>query len=184
MRHIWVTLVGGKRPEQGHVMSKPKLNMHRDNTTDWRGPCLCPFGGRPFTLDGVSVSTPENFTLTLRLPANDARRIVTTMEDPATARQTVRNLKLKQFVWWDGRMIETNSEEFEILFERMMRARFRKDRRAIAALMASEGMRLVHERVSPRSPLSFVPIKLYRRILGMFRDELFKTGLIAKTVAA
>lgn len=126
------------------------------------------------------VASIEGFMLTMRLPANDVRRIVTLMDSSIDARKVAGRIKPKTHGWWNGRKIEIDSKEFNHLFERVMRARFRKDRRAVAALMASRGKKIVHERPRRNSPLSVVPIKLYCKILERFRDELFETGEIAK----
>ncbi len=164
-------------------MSRKKaLNLHRDQA-DWRGQFLCPLKEYRFTFDEHSIASIEGFMLTLRLPANDTRRIVTLMEDIPTARRVARKLKLKSHTWWNNVEYNVDSEEFEKLFERMMRARFRKDRRAVSALMASRGRKFVHMRPHPRSMISVVPIKLYCRVLAKFRRELFRTGEIAKTAA-
>jgi hypothetical protein len=162
---------------------KKVLNLHRDDD-DPRGRLLCPLRAFAFPFDEHSITTVDGFMFTLRLPANDNRRIITLMEDAATARRTARKLKLKKYAWWNGRKIEIDSEEFEHLFARMMRARFRKDRRAIAALMATKDLKFVHVRPQPSAVLSVVPVKLYCKILGGFRKELFRTFEIAKPAAA
>lgn len=162
---------------------KKQLNLHRDNTNkDWRGERLCPFREFTFGFGGVILTTVEGFMLTLRLPPSDHRRIITTMDSAAAARRVAGRLKDRPVVIWNREEIKRNSKEFDQFFERMMRARFRKDRRAIAALMASRRLKLVHMRPRSGAPLSAVPIKLYCKILTKFRAELFKSGEIAKSV--
>ncbi len=164
-------------------MSRKKtLNLHRDQS-DWRGRALCPLADEPFSFDDCLVRTIDGFMYTLMLPANDNRRIITLMEDAAKAKRTVRHLTIKNDVRWRGETIKVNSREYEVLIERMLRARFRKDRRAIAALAASRDLKLVHKRPHPKAQLGVIPPKKYCAILSKLRKELLSTGEISKVAA-
>jgi hypothetical protein len=159
---------------------KPTLNVHRDNTADWRGQVLCPFRDSPFVLDKHWVRTVEGFVLTLRLPSYDTRRIITLMEDAETARRTAGRITVKKHVWWNAQKIATDSPDFRTLFERMLRARLRKDRPALKALADTHGVKFVHEAPRPDSMVSMIPLKLYFRLLTELRKELLANGEIAK----
>lgn len=105
------------------------------------------------------------------------------MEDADTARRVVRRLTIKDDVRWNNKVIKIDSDEYELLIERMLRARFRKDRWAIAALAASRDMKFVHKRPYPSSDLCEIPPKQYCAILTKFRKEILTTGYIEKYAA-
>ncbi len=167
----------------GAEMSRKKqLNLHKDQA-DWRGQALCPLNDMPFAFDERSVRTIDGFMCTLQLPSFDTRRIVTLMEDASTARRIVSRLVPKECVWWNDERYVVGSDKYEVLINRMLRARFRKDRRAIAALAASRGKKLVHKRPTPQSEVSLIPAKRYCAILTALRKELLETGEIARWAA-
>lgn len=165
-------------------MSRKKtLNLHKDQD-DWRGRALCPLAeDASFSFDDCFVQTIDGFMYTLRLPSNDKRRIITLMDDAPTAKRVVRHLTIKNEVRWNNTTIKVDSDEYDWLIERMLRARFRKDRKAIAALAASRDMKLVHKQPTPSSQLGEIPAKMYCAILTRLRKELLATGEIAKAAA-
>ncbi len=157
---------------------KETLNLHKDQRNKL-GQALCPLRDVTFGLNNCIVRSIDGFMCTLRLRPLDKRRIITLMDGAYRAKIAVKDIEPTGTVWWNGKEIATDSEEYELLLERMLRARFRGDEEALVALKRSRGLKLVHKRPSHASQLSLVPARLYCKLLTKFRSELLRTGTIA-----
>lgn len=164
-------------------MSRKKtLNLHNDQHNEL-GQALCPLRDVWFGFNNCIVRSIDGFMCTLRLKPLDNRRIMTLMDGAYRAKIAVKNIAPADTVWWNGKDIDVDSPEYERLLERMLRARFRKDEAALAALRMSHGLKLVHKRPTHASKLSLMPARLYCKLLTRIRSELIQTGEIAPSAS-
>jgi hypothetical protein len=113
--------------------------------------------------------TVEAFIQGIKFPPDDPRREqIFSMEGVAAWRMRVH--ALGEYVWWNGDRIPYNSLEHRALLRRGIEAKFAQNPDALAALVSTHGLTIIHEPGGVESPLTSLPAHLYCQILTEIRN--------------
>ena len=116
------------------------------NSTDPISAALSNFASHPFVIDGVSCGGMEGFLQSLKcLNKKDQIRVAALCGKDAKEEGMDRDLwRITGKVYWQGRFIKRNSEEFDALISRAYDAMYNENEGFREALKASAGRPLVH----------------------------------------
>ncbi|MEK7513080.1 MAG: hypothetical protein AAB601_02675 [Patescibacteria group bacterium] len=141
------------------------------SSPDWRAERLSNLAPYPFVLDGICCASAEGFIQGIKFPPSSKERPQAFLSSGAAAKRFGK-FAGREFVWWDGRAIPYSSEEHRRLIGRAIRAKFDQSDLARRALIATEGLTLVHETGDPEHPDTSLPNEAFCTLLTKIREEL------------
>lgn len=136
---------------------------------DERAARLSNFSPDAFTLEGLSFASAEGFIQGIMWPEDHPNRHDAFASVGAKAKRFGRKAE-REFVWWQGEAIPFGSPAHHLLIERGIRAKFAQNPGAMAALVATRGLTLVHDLGHPESPTTSLPAAVFCGILTRIRD--------------
>lgn len=104
---------------------------------------LCSNG---FRFDGVVCGSMEGFLQSLKQRDPQKQRQVCSMKGRKARKMTTTGWQTDQIVWWKGKAIDRQGDEFLPLVRQAYEAMFAQSDRFRTALMATRGMKLYHTR--------------------------------------
>lgn len=150
----------------------PVLNISSDSE-DWRARRLSNFWGDPFVLDGEKFASVEGFIQGIKFSEHNPMRRLCFDAVGKEAKRLGRSAERK-YVWWKGEAIPYGSDEHHKLIERVIRAKFEQNKKAMKALLATEEMELTHDLGYPESPKTSLPARVFCDILTRIREEAIR----------
>lgn len=102
---------------------------------------LCSNG---FRFDGVVCGSMEGFLQSLKRQDPDKQRQICSMKGGNARKMSVTSWQTDQIVWWRGRAIDRQGEEFQQLIRRAYKAMFEQNERFRTALMQTRDITLTH----------------------------------------
>lgn len=121
-----------------------------DNTLDIRSNGLYPSNvlsnlcSNGFRFDGMICGSMEGFLQSLKQKDPDRQRQICSMKGGNARKHSVTSWQTDQTVWWKGRAINRQSQEYAVLVRDAYQAMFDQSERFRTALMQTRGIRLVH----------------------------------------
>jgi hypothetical protein len=144
---------------------------------DWRAYALANFPLAPFVLDDVVLASVEGFVQGIKFPPENPLRVRAFLSHSFEPKRFGEQAE-RVHVWWDGQVLEYGSSEHRTLIARGIRAKFFYNEGFRVAMLATRGIRLVHD-LGAESPTTSLPAEVFCRILTQLREELVRTGTIA-----
>ena len=123
-----------------------------------------------FRLDGVECQSMEGFLQSLKYEDPNRQRQICSMKGRNAKRQSTTIWQTDQVVWWKGRAIDRQSEDYQELLRRAYQAMFDQNDRFRAALMASRGRRLYHSQGNTDSYRTILTEQEFCTILTEIRE--------------
>ncbi len=102
---------------------------------------LCSNG---FRFDGMICGSMEGFLQSLKQKNPDRQRQICSMKGGNARKHSVTSWQTDQTVWWKGRAINRQSQEYAVLVRNAYQAMFDQSERFRTALMQTRGIKLVH----------------------------------------
>ncbi len=99
-----------------------------------------------FRFDGMVCGSMEGFLQSLKYKDPDKQRLVCSMKGKNAKNISTSDWQTNQIVWWSGRAIDRQSEEFLKLVGSAYQAMFEQNESFRSALMSTRGMTLYHTR--------------------------------------
>lgn len=97
-----------------------------------------------FVFDGIICGSMEGFLQSLKQKDPDKQRQICSMKGGNARKKSVTSWQTKQILWWRGREINRQSDEFRLLVEDAYEDMFFQNERFRTALMQTRGMKLAH----------------------------------------
>lgn len=98
-----------------------------------------------FTIDGVYCSSMEGFLQSLKFKNPDMQRFICTLSGrDAKSRGSKKNWRRTQTLWWQGKEIKRDSQEYQDLLDRAYLCMFEQSDSFRRALKASGRATLTH----------------------------------------
>ena len=97
-----------------------------------------------FRLDGMICGSMEGFLQSLKRKELDKQRQICSMKGGNARKMSVTSWQTDQIVWWKGRAIDRQGEEFQQLIRRAYQTMFEQNERFRTALMQTRGIYLTH----------------------------------------
>ena len=97
-----------------------------------------------FVFDGMICGSMEGFLQSLKQKDLDKQRQICSMKGGNARRKSVTSWQTDQILWWKGREINRQSDEFRLLVEDAYEDMFFQNERFRTALMQTRGMKLAH----------------------------------------
>lgn len=144
---------------------------------------LCSNG---FRFDGMICGSMEGFLQSLKRKELDKQRQICSMKGGNARKMSVTSWQTDQIVWWKGKAIDRQGDEYQQLIRHAYQAMFEQNERFRTALMQTRGMILAHTtgEVNPYKTI-LTPAELCN-ILTELRDNYDKRDktqeLIEKSV--
>lgn len=144
---------------------------------------LCSNG---FRFDGMICGSMEGFLQSLKRKELDKQRQICSMKGGNARKMSVTSWQTDQIVWWKGKAIDRQGDEYQQLIRHAYQAMFEQNERFRTALMQTGGMILAHTtgEVNPYKTI-LTPAELCN-ILTELRDNYDKRDktqeLIEKSV--
>lgn len=144
---------------------------------------LCSNG---FRFDGMICGSMEGFLQSLKRKELDKQRQICSMKGGNARKMSVTSWQTDQIVWWKGKAIDRQGDEYQQLIRHAYQAMFEQNERFRTALMQTRGMILAHTtgEVNPYKTI-LTPTELCN-ILTELRDNYDKRDktqeLIEKSV--
>lgn len=102
---------------------------------------LCSNG---FQFDGMICGSMEGFLQSLKRKELDKQRQICSMKGGNARKMSVTSWQTDQIVWWKGKAIDRQSDEYQQLIRCAYKAMFDQNERFRTALMQTRGMILAH----------------------------------------
>lgn len=122
-------------------------------------------------IDGEEMVSVEGFIQGIKFPEGSSMRRNAFQSSGFEAKKLGKGAGGK-FVWWRGRVINYGSSEHHELIEQAIRAKFQQNKEAMQALLATQGLELIHDLGEPESPNTSLPAKIFCEILTKIREEI------------
>lgn len=132
---------------------------------------LCSNG---FRFDGMVCGSMEGFLQSLKQQDLEKQRSICSMKGGNARKRSVTSWQTDQIVWWKGRAINRQSEEFAILVREAYQAMFDQNERFRTALMQTRGMNLGHTDGEDNPYKTILTPKEFCGILENLREEYDK----------
>lgn len=122
----------------------------KNNTLDVRSNGLYPSNvlsnlcSNGFRFDGMICGSMEGFLQSLKQKDPDRQRQICSMKGGNARKHSVTSWQTDQTVWWKGRAINRQSQEYAVLVRDAYQAMFDQSERFRTALMQTRGIKLVH----------------------------------------
>lgn len=97
-----------------------------------------------FVFDGMICGSMEGFLQSLKQKDLDKQRQICSMKGGNARKKRVTSWQTDQILWWKGREINRQSDEFRLLVEDAYEDMFFQNERFRTALMQTRGMKLAH----------------------------------------
>lgn len=97
-----------------------------------------------FVFDGMICGSMEGFLQSLKQKDLDKQRQICSMKGGNARKKSVTSWQTDQILWWKGREINRQSDEFRLLVEDAYEDMFFQSERFRTALMQTRGMKLAH----------------------------------------
>ncbi|MCQ2075833.1 MAG: hypothetical protein MJZ20_02190 [Bacteroidaceae bacterium] len=97
-----------------------------------------------FVFDGMICGSMEGFLQSLKQKDLDKQRQICSMKGGNARKKSVTSWQTDQILWWKGREINRQSDEFRLLVEEAYEEMFFQNERFRTALMQTRGMKLAH----------------------------------------
>lgn len=97
-----------------------------------------------FVFDGMICGSMEGFLQSLKQKDLDKQRQICSMKGGNARKKSVTSWQTDQILWWKGREINRQSDEFRLLVEDAYEDMFFQNERFRTALMQTRGMKLAH----------------------------------------
>ena len=97
-----------------------------------------------FVFDGMICGSMEGFLQSLKQKDLDKQRQICSMKGGNARKKSVTSWQTDQILWWKGREINRQSDEFRLLIEDAYEDMFFQNERFRTALMQTRGMELTH----------------------------------------
>lgn len=120
------------------------------NTLDIRSNGLYPSNvlsnlcSNSFRFDGMICGSMEGFLQSLKRKELDKQRQICSMKGGNARKMSVTSWQTDQIVWWKGKAIDRQSDEYQQLIRCAYKAMFDQNERFRTALMQTRGMILAH----------------------------------------
>lgn len=106
---------------------------------------LSNFAPHPFVLDGIECNSMEGFLQSLKFSNPDMQREVCKLVGRAAKfKGKNKNWYVKQVLYWQGKEIQRNSDEYQMLLDRAYIAMATQNRGFQCALLATQNSVLTH----------------------------------------
>ena len=106
---------------------------------------LSNFAPHPFVLDGIECNSMEGFLQSLKFSNPDMQREVCKLVGRAAKfKGKKKNWYVKQVLYWQGKEIPRNSDEYQMLLDRAYIAMATQNRGFQCALLATQNSVLTH----------------------------------------
>lgn len=125
---------------------------------------LCSNG---FKFDGVLCGSMEGFLQSLKQNDINKQRQICSMKGGNARKKSVTSWLTDQTIWWKGRAINRQSQEYMLLVRDAYQAMFDQNERFRTALMQTRGLKLVHTRGEENS---FKTILTSTEFCGILED--------------
>ena len=139
---------------------------------------LSNFAATPFCVDGVACGSVEGFLQGLKEEGVEKQGRICLKHGYEAKRASTRkrNRKVREggMVWWLGRAVPYQSEEYYALIERAMRGKFAGSEEARRVLKETGGAELTHETGKPEAASTSFPKVRFLGMLNAIRAELLK----------
>lgn len=132
---------------------------------------LCSNG---FRFDGMVCGSMEGFLQSLKQQDLDKQRSICSMKGGNARKRSVTSWQTDQIVWWKGRAINRQSEEFAVLVRGAYQAMFDQNERFRTALMQTRGMNLSHTDGEDNPYKTILTPKEFCGILENLREQYDK----------
>lgn len=129
---------------------------------------LCSNG---FRFDGMVCGSMEGFLQSLKQRDLDKQRQICSMKGGNARKKSVTSWQTDQIVWWKGREINRQSEEYALLVQNAYETMFAQNERFRTALMQTRGMKLAHTTGEENPFKTILTPTEFCRILEQMRDE-------------
>lgn len=135
-----------------NAAQKEAMDMYNPetNTLDIRSNGLYPSNvlsnlcSNGFRFDGMVCGSMEGFLQSLKREDRDKQRQICSMKGGNARKMSVTSWQTNQMLWWKGRVINRQSEEYQLLVRQAYTAMFEQSERFRVALMQTRGMNLSH----------------------------------------
>ena len=147
------------------------------NTLDIRSNGLYPSNvlsnlcGNGFCFDGVVCGSMEGFLQSLKHKEKDKQLQICSMKGGNARKRSVTSWQTNQIVWWKGRAIDRQSEEYQKLLRQAYQAMFDQSERFKAALMSTRGITLIHSSGEKNPYKTILTEQEFCQILTELRDN-------------
>lgn len=128
---------------------------------------LCSNG---FRFDGMICGSMEGFLQSLKQKNPDRQRQICSMKGGNARKHSVTSWQTDQTVWWKGRAINRQSQEYAVLVRNAYQAMFDQSERFRTALMQTRGIKLVHSSGHDDQFKTILTPKEFCNILEDIRD--------------
>lgn len=106
---------------------------------------LSNFAPHPFVLDGIECNSMEGFLQSLKFSNPDMQREVCKLVGRAAKfKGKKKNWYVKQVLYWQGKEIPRDSDEYQMLLDRAYMAMATQNRGFQSALLATQNAALTH----------------------------------------
>ena len=106
---------------------------------------LSNFAPHPFVLDGIECNSMEGFLQSLKFSNPDMQREVCKLVGRAAKfKGKKKNWYVKQVLYWQGKEIPRDSDEYQMLLDRAYMAMATQNRGFLCALLATQNAALTH----------------------------------------
>ena len=106
---------------------------------------LSNFAPHPFVLDGIECNSMEGFLQSLKFSNPDMQREVCKLVGRAAKfKGKKKNWYVKQVLYWQGKEIPRDSDEYQMLLDRAYMAMATQNRGFQSALLATQNATLTH----------------------------------------
>lgn len=127
-----------------------------------------------FRFDGMVCGSMEGFLQSLKQQDLEKQRSICSMKGGNARKRSVTSWQTDQSVWWKGRAINRQSEEFTLLVRGAYQAMFDQNERFRTALMQTRGMNLSHTDGEDNPYKTILTPKEFCGILENLREEYDK----------
>lgn len=140
---------------------------------DWRARSLSNFSADPITLDGRTIASVEGFIQGIKFPEGNPYR-EQAFRSTGVRAKTFGMYAEREFVWWNDEAYLYGSAEHHALIERAIRAKFEQNTMAREAIVATEGLTLIHETGEPEPSTTSLPATVFCDILTRIRGMIIE----------
>lgn len=127
-----------------------------------------------FRLDGVLCNSMEGFLQSLKRQDTNKQRQICQLKGGNARKRSVNSWQTDQIVWWRGKAIDRQSNEYQLLLQRAYQAMFEQNERFRAALMATRGIILTHTTGETNPYRTILTASEFCQILTEIRDNYDK----------
>jgi len=140
---------------------------------DWRAKLLSNFAPTPFELWGIRFASVEGFWQGLKYPEGSPEQLRVFGLAGYEARKAGRRAPRRDTFTWRGKVYRVGSREHWGLMREALRAKFGQNPEARRALLATAGLKLMHD-LGPGRDSKTIPGRVFATMLEETREELLR----------